>query len=155
MRIIPKAWYSWDFDVVGGDRTLARLDLSCWREKADVRIEDVNHRVFRERAMSGDFVIERGGQVLARATKPSAFRQAFLVNFNGKTYSLHRPSVWRRAFALLDGEQQIGSVSPNSVWTRAATADHPRDWPMAIKAFVIWLVIILWKRDSDGAAAAG
>jgi hypothetical protein len=48
MRIIPKAWYSWNFDVVGGDRTLATLDLSCWREKADVRIEDVTHRVFRE-----------------------------------------------------------------------------------------------------------
>ena len=154
MRIIPKAWYSWDFDVVGGDRTLATLDLSCWREKADVLIEDVTHRVFREHAL-GDFIIERGGQVLARATKPSVFRQAFLVNYNGKTYSLHRPSVWRRAFALLDGEQQIGSVSPNSVWTRDATADLPRDWPMAVKAFVIWLVIILWKRESDGAAAAG
>jgi hypothetical protein len=155
MRIIPKAWYSWDFDVVGGDRTLATLDLSCWREKADVLIEDVTHRVFREHAMNGDFIIERGGQVLARATKPSAFRHAFLVNYNGKTYSLRRPSVWRRAFALLDGERQIGSVSPNSMWTRDATADLPRDWPMAIKAFVIWLVIILWKRDSDSAAAAG
>jgi hypothetical protein len=153
MRIIPKAWYSWDFDVVSGDRTLATLDLSCWREKADVLIEDVTHRVFRERAMSGDFVLERGDQVLARATKPSAFRNAFAVSYNGKTYSLRRPSAWRRAFVLLDEERQIGSVTPNSAWTWQATADLPRDWPMPIQAFVIWLVIILWKRDAESAAA--
>ena len=153
MRIIPKAWYSWDFNVVSGDRTLATLDLSCWREKADVLIEDVTHRVFREGVMSGDFVLERGGQVLARATKPSAFRNAFIVTYHGKSYMLRRPSAWRRAFVLLDDERQIGSVSPDSAWTRQATADLPRDWPMPIKAFIIWLVIILWKRDAESAAA--
>jgi hypothetical protein len=39
------------------------------------------------------------------------------------------------------------------VWTREATADLPRDWPMPIKAFVIWLVIVLWKRDAQSSAA--
>jgi hypothetical protein len=32
------------------------------------------------------------------------------------------------------------------VWTRRAAADLPPDWPVPIKAFIIWLVIILWKR---------
>src|SRR5262245_39650700 len=117
MKVIPKAWYSWDFSVEGDGRTLATLDLSAWREKADIVIDDVTHRLFREHVMSGDFVIERGGQVLARATKPSAFRQAFLVSYNGKTYSLNRASMWRRAFTLLDGDRQIGSISPDSAWT--------------------------------------
>jgi hypothetical protein len=153
MRIIPKAWYSWDFNVVGGERTLATLDLSCWREKAEILVEDVPHRVFREGVMSGDFVLERGDQVLARATKPSAFRNAFIVTYNGKSYMLRRASAWRRASVLLDEERQIGSVLPDSVWTRQATADLPRDWPMPIKAFIIWLVIILWKRDAESAAA--
>jgi hypothetical protein len=152
MKVIPKRWYSWDFSVESGDRTLASLDLSHWREKADVLIGDVTHRVFRE-SMMGDFVIERGGQVLARATKPSAFRNAFIVSYNEKLYTLRKKSSWRRAFVLLDDGRQIGSVSPDRVWTREATADLPRDWPMPIKAFVIWLVIVLWKRDAQSSAA--
>ena len=153
MRVVPKKWYSWDFSLVSGDRTLATLDLSAWREKADILVEGVTHRVFREGVMTGDFVLERGSQVLARATKPSAFRNAFIVTYNGKSYMQRKPSAWRRAFVLLDEERHIGSVSPLSAWTRQATADLPRDWPMPIKAFIIWLVIILWKRDAESAAA--
>jgi hypothetical protein len=72
MTMVPRRWYSWDFSVMSGDRTLAVLDLASWRERADIMVGDVTHRVFREHAMSGDFIIEAGGRELARATKPCA-----------------------------------------------------------------------------------
>lgn len=153
MSIVPERWYSWDFRVMSGDRTLAVLNLSSWRERAEITIGDVTHRVFRERAMGGDFVIEAGGRQLARATKPSAFWHTMIVHHGGKDYTLRKPSVWRRAFVVMDGERQIGSIAPESAWTRRAAADLPPDWPLAITAFVIWLVIVLWKRDANSAAA--
>ena len=148
MTIDPLRWYNWDFTVTKDERTLARLDLSTWRERGAITIRDVEHRVYRE-SLNGDFVIERAGQVLARATKPSAFRSAFTVTYNGQAYTLHRRSAWRRAFVLLDGDREIGSMSPDGPWMRVSTADLPRDWPMPIKAFVIWLVIVLWKREAQ------
>jgi hypothetical protein len=30
----------------------------------------------------------------------------------------------------------------------------PEEWPLPVKVFAIWLVIVLWKRASDGATAA-
>ncbi len=153
LTMVPSRWYSWDYSVMSGDRTIAVLDLASWRERADIVIGDVTHRVFRERTMGGDFIIEAGGRELARATKPSAFRDTMIVHYGGKDYALRRRSLWRRAFVLMDGERQIGSITPESVWTRRATADLPTDWPAPIKAFVIWLVIILWKREADSAAA--
>ena len=152
MNIVPKAWYSWDFNVMSGDRTIAALDLSSWRERGEIMVGDVTHRVFRESAL-GDFIIERGDRELARATKPSAFRHTFVVHYNGRDYTLLKPSIWRRAFALMDDDSQIGTVAPESLWGRRATADLPPDWPMPIKAFVIWLAIILWKRDANSSAA--
>jgi hypothetical protein len=154
MTMAPTRWYSCDYRVTNGDRTLASLNLSSWRERAEIRIGDLTHRVFRERAMSGDFVLEVGGQILARATKPSAFRDTMIIHSGGREYTLRKPSVWRRVFVLMDGDRQIGSIAPDSAWTRRATADLPADWPMPINAFVIWLVIILWKRDSNSVAAA-
>jgi hypothetical protein len=154
MTMAPIRWDSWDYRVMDGDRTLAFLDLSSWRERAEIRIGDLTHRVFRERAMSGDFILDVGGQRLARATKPSIFRDTMIIHAAGREYTLRKPSVWRRAFVVMDGDRQIGSIAPDSAWTRRATADLPADWPMPVKAFVIWLVVILWKRDSDGVAAA-
>lgn len=154
LTMVPKRWYSWDYTVTRGDRTVAALELASWRERATITIGDVTHRVFREHAMSGDFLIEANGRALARATKPSCFRDTMIVQYGGTHYTLRKPSIWRRAFVLMDGERQIGSIAPESVWSRRAQAELPDDWPAPIKAFVIWLVIILWKRDANGGAAA-
>jgi hypothetical protein len=148
MTVAPKSWYSWDFSVTSGDRTLAVLDLSAWRERAEIRIGDITHRVYRQ-GLLGDFIIEAGGRELARATKPSAFRDKMVLHFGGKDYTLRKPSIWRRGFVLMDGERQIGSISPESVWTLRSAADLPSDWPVPIKSFVIWLVILLWKRNAN------
>lgn len=153
LTMVPRRWYSWDYTVTSGDRTVAVLDLASWRERAEIVIGDVTHRVFREHALSGDFIIEAAGRELARATKPSAFRDTMIVHYGGKDYTLRKRSIWRRAFALMDGERQIGSIAPASAWSRRAAADLPPDWPVPITAFVIWLVIILWKRDAESAAA--
>jgi hypothetical protein len=53
----------------------------------------------------------------------------------------------------MDGDRRIGTLAPESRWTRRATANLPSDWPAPITAFVIWLVIILWKREAGAAAA--
>jgi len=163
LTIIPKAWYSWDFSVVDGDRQLASMDLSSWREKGILTIEGVKHRVYREGAMSGDFVLERDGTVLARGTKPSAFFSTLIVAHQGREYRLEKKSVWRRAFVLLAcglgeagsaREKEIGSLVPANAWTRKASVDLPKDWPLPVRVFVIWLAIIMWKREADAAVAA-
>lgn len=154
MTLLPRRWYSWDFRLVSGDRTLAELDLSSWRERAVVTIGGHEHRVYREGMVSGDFVIERHGQVLARGTKPSAFTSRIVVTHDGRQYTLRKKSIWKRAFILLEGDREIGSLSPNSWLTRDATVSLPPDWPLAVKTFVTWLAIILWKRDASAAAGA-
>jgi len=153
LALTPRRWYSWDFTLTSGDRTLAQLDLS-WREKGVVTIGDFEHRVYREGMVGGDFVIERGGEVLARASKPSVFRHTIVITHDGRQYTLRRKSFWKRAFVLLEGDTTIGSLSPNSWLGRDATVHLPNDWPLAVKTFVVWLAIILWKRDAAAAASS-
>jgi len=149
LTIAPLHWYSWDFDVLDGTRHLAQVDVSSWREKGVVTIDGVEHRVYREGVLSGDFILERHNTVLARATKPSAFQKTMIVTYKEREYVLRKPSAWRRAFVVVEGDRQVGSLSPHSAWTRKATVDLPAEWPLAVRTFVIWLAIILWKRDAD------
>jgi hypothetical protein len=152
MTVAPTRWYSWDFDVTDGGRHVAHLDVSAWREQGVLTIDGVAHLVYREGVGSGEFLLERDGIVLARATKPSAFRSAFEVRHDGRTYELAKESLWQRRFVLRSGNAEIGSLAPRSAIGREAVATLPEPWPLPLKVFVIWLVVILWKRAAAAAS---
>ena len=149
MKAIPKHSFSWHFTLMDGPRTLAQLDTSWWREKGTLTIEGVEHRAYRESLM-GHFVLESGGATVARATKPSVFQRKFVIMHNGVQYTLRSQSPFRRSFAVLQGDTKIGSIAPEGVFTRKADVDLPKDLPLRLKAFILWLTVLLWKRDAQG-----
>lgn len=152
LTAIPNRWFSWDFTITDGSQTLAQIDVSWW-EKAVLTVQGTGYRVYREGLWSGDFILESAVSVLARATKPSALRRSFIVEHSGTQYTLCAEAIFRPAFLLLDGSTQIGSLSPEGGFTRRATVDLPEELPLVVKVFMVWLVIILWKRESGGGAA--
>ena len=154
MMIGAAHWYSWDFNVTEGERHLARVDVSGWREKGILTIDGMAYRVYREGVMHGDFLLERDGIVLARATKPSAFRNRLVIRHDGRTYELAKASLWRRRYVVRSGNAEIGSLSPTSAWRREAAVKLPEQWPLPLKVFVIWLVVILWNRESSAMGSA-
>jgi len=154
LKAIPKRWFSWNFTVMEGSQPVADIDVSWWREKGLLTIQGTTYKVYREGLMSGAFILESAGAVLARAEKPSAFRNSFIIEHAGKHYTLCKKSAFRREFLLLDGSGEIGSLSPEGIFTRRARVDLPEDLPLPVRVFIIWLAVILWKRDSDAGGAA-
>ena len=129
--------------------------MSCWREKGVVTVEGTDYRVYREGLMSGDFLLASNDKVLARARKPSAFRRTFTIEYADKRYTPRAKSAFHRAFELLDRDRKVGSLSPRGVFTRRAAVDLPENMPLSVKVFIVWLAVIIWKRESDSAASAG
>lgn len=78
MMVGAPHWYSLDFEVSEAKRHLAHAELSAWREKGTLTIGGIAHRVYPE-GLHGDFLLERDGRVLVRATKPSALRHRLLI----------------------------------------------------------------------------
>ena len=156
LSAVPKHWFSWDFAIQDATRhPVAEVRLSSWRERGAVSVEGVEHRVSRHGVLRGAFVLEGGGSVLARAEKPSAFRREFQIEHDGKQYTLKARSIWRRERVLYDGDQEIGAVVPEGLFNRRARVELPDDLPLVLRLFVVWLTMLLWKRDSDAAAVSG
>jgi hypothetical protein len=65
------------------------------------------------------------------------------------------PRIFARAFGLFENGQQIGTMSPVSMWGRTARADFPANIPRDVQVFLIWLVLILWCRAVSSAATTG
>ena len=149
LNAIPKHWFSWDFRVMDGTRQVAEMDLTFWRRKGTLSVEGIAYEVFREGLVSGAYVLEAGGAVAARAEKPSAFRRTFLIEHAGRQLTLRARSASGRAFDLYDGPNEIGTIAPEGFLTRRAAVRLPEELPLPVRIFILWLVIIIWRREAD------
>lgn len=152
LEAVPKNIFANNFYLQQQNELLGELDSTIWREKAQLELEEGTYLLYRERYFSGDFVLEHDGTVIARASKPSAFSNRFEVQLPDRNLVLRKLSAWNRRFVLFDGEKQVGSIYPLNVFTRRANIDLPGDWPLRIKAFLFWLVFIVWKRQQAAAS---
>jgi hypothetical protein len=153
LEAAPKHLFSNDF-VVRSSVGSTTLDISAWRERAEFELGGVPHRLYREGMLTGAFVLERAGFVIARAVKHSVFRSSFDVEFNGLHYTLRKPSFFSRGFGVFVGDRQVGSIAPAGYFTRRTVVDLPSEWPDAVALFVFWLVLVMWKRQRAAAAAS-
>ena len=141
--------FSNDYVVLEDGEEVCHVDMAWVREAGELTLGGEKLRVGREGWHSGEFFVESGGERLATAKKPSAFTRVFQLHVGDNSYALRPASMWRREFALRDGERTIGTVAPAGWFTRNAEADLPRDWPIAVRVFVIWLVLLMWMRARD------
>ena len=148
----PKKWYSWDFHIYQNAAEIAFIDVSCFRERAQLRIAESDFEIYREKIFGGEFIMKQKESTVVRAVKPSAFTRTFEIETKQGRYTLKPESTFKRKFILLHGDRQIGSVSPNGAFTRKATIDLPENMSLAEQVFIFWLVLIMWKRAAEATA---
>lgn len=152
LEAVPRRFLSSDFVLRSSDRAIAMLDVSTWRERAEFELEGVSHRVYREGFMSGAFVLERAGVIIARAIKPSAFRSRFELDVNGRAITLRKLSAFSRRFGIFAHDRQVGEIRRAGLFTRRVIIELPSDWSPAIQLFVFWLALVIWNREARAAA---
>ena len=151
LRAEPKSWFSWDYTVYDNGAPVADLDLAWVREAGEVIIEGVACTLYRENLLSGVFILEGGGFPLARAEKPSALFRTFEIAYDGH-YTLQARSAFARTFVLCEGDREIGSIYPDHLFSRKMTVDLPEALPLAVRVFITWLVILMWKRAAQSSS---
>ena len=151
LRAVPDSWFSWDFTIFDDNKAIAKLDLAWVREAGELSLEGANYKVFREGLVSGAFILEKEGSVLASAGKTSVLVRSFNLEYNGTSYTLEAESMMLRKFVLRTGGKTIGSVRPETAFTRRAIIDLPIDIALPVRIFMVWLILIIWKRDNDAA----
>ena len=154
LQLEPTRLFSWAFAVADDGKPVGTLDISAWRERGHVTVAGQTFTIIREGFVSSDFRLESGGTIVATATKPSAFRREFAITFSGRTLRLRPRSAWGRALALHEGDREVGEAR-RGAWSRRATATVPETLPLPVRFFVLWLAVLIWKRDDDASAATG
>ena len=153
LELIPQSWLSWNFNVLQDGRSVAEIDISRWREKGVLQVDGSNYDVYREGFMRGAFILELNGTRIGAAEKPSALARLFNVEHAGRSWKWEG-RVFRRSFVLEENSRAVGSLTPVAMVTRKATAELPDDMPLPVRIFMIWLALLMWKREADSGAAS-
>ena len=94
---------------------------------------------------SSNFTVQRASRLVADVDVSNWCEKAVL-SIEGVRYEAYREG-W------LSRSRQIGSIAPVSCWTRDATSDLPETLPLHLRAFIIWLTMMQWRRDRRNSAA--
>lgn len=146
LKVIPKMW-SYTFSVTDGAKAVAQaVDLSWWRDKGELRIQD---DVYTARRDKSSYVLESAAGVVARADRRRSWLREFSIEHSGHHYTLRPMAAFRRSFLLLEGSTQVGTIFPNGLFTRKAAVELPQALPLFLRVFIIWLAMTLWKHDDS------
>src|SRR5689334_8757910 len=149
LTAIPRSWASWIFELHEGDSTVATITTSWARERGTLTSGGKTWQLARESWMAGNFTLKQGDRTFATAEKPSAFFRAFQVTFDHEHFDWAAESAFTRAFVLRKGNSVVGSMRPTSAFTRRAIVDLPAELSLERKAFLVWLAILMWKRQAQ------
>jgi len=151
----PKHLFSWGFDLYVDGEPLAGFDMSWLREGGRFACDGRQYHVSREGLWSGDFLLTADLEVLALATKESAFARRFVVRTGDREMILEAAFVFARSFRLVENGSVVGYVMPDHFFTRACTLEFPSDLSVPVQVFLFWLVALMWRRAASAGAAAG
>lgn len=154
LRVAPKSWWSQVYRITEDGVDLTEVNIRWVREAGSFRLGAESYEVGRAGWVSGDFFVERRGNRLASASKPSPWTRRFVVRLQGQEYELAPRSAFSRTFDLMRGGLSIGSIRPDAWWSRRATVHLPADLPLEVRVFVIWLVLVMWKRQSNSSSGS-
>jgi hypothetical protein len=123
-------------------------EIVCSRlwEQATITIGAASYTAAREGKIIGAFYLAANGNRLASAEIASALKGGFTVQAGGRTYTLKTASLFGRAFVLIEKDMEVGRIARRGFFSGKSIADLPDDLALEIKAFVIWLVIVVSRR---------
>ena len=154
LHATPRGLFTWGFTLYEGGDAIAEIDPSWFGESAEIRAGGQTYSAYRESLLGGTFVLQSGERLVARARKASAFVRAFDIDLSGRPLELKATSVWSREFGLFEGGVQVGRIGPAAWFGRRAVIDLPPGISLPAQLFLLWLVLVLWRR-ADAAAATG
>ena len=158
LRAVQGGWFSGDLIVF--DRTgtpVARVEQANWREAAKFQVGERHYEAHPKGWRGKEFVLEaEDARVLTVAEKTSAWSNRFVFEHGGNRYELEKESVWGGTFLIRrEGVGRVGSVRSEGVFKREWMVDLAEEMPLEVRVFIMWLVILLWRRAASYAGAGG
>jgi hypothetical protein len=150
LEFFPKSLFSMRrYTLTRAGVEIGQIDCGGVRQPASLIVDGASYNPVREGVLRTKFHLDAGtgGARIADIEPAGASFRRFSVHANGKTYTLKAASWLGWAFALIDGDAEVGRIARTGFFSTRSKAEFSDDLPLPIQAFLIWLVLITWRRQ--------
>ena len=153
MEAEPTGWASWNTLIKSDGFPITELKVSAWKNRGSFQLDGLGFTIEPQGFWLQNAVLKRGGAVVARAEKPALLRRHFVVTSAGHRMELESRSWTGREYALLMGNQEVGTISREGMMGRKVTLRFPDDVPEVLQVFLAYIVLCQAKREAAATAA--
>ena len=149
IEFAPKSLFAARYYTLTRDgAAIGQIDCGGIRQPAAIVIGDTTFRPARDGVLRTTYHLDGNGARLASAVPAGAAFRRFTVQADARTYALAVTSWTGRRFTLTENGTAVGTIARTGFFTTKCSADLPDDLPLGMQAFLIWLVIIIWRRQA-------
>jgi len=136
---------------------IGQIDCGGVRQPATLTVGGATYNPVSEGALRPKFHLDAGGTRIANVELAGTLFRRFVVHAGAKTCTLKVASWFGRSFVLTENDVEVGRIARSGFFTARCRAELPNDLPLPVQAFLIWLVLITWRRQAvtAGIVAAG
>jgi len=153
LNAVPRSVFSWDFEVFDDTGMLAVMDVAWLKEGGSFDYCGKTYKLRKAGVFSTNFSMTEDGHPVAGAEK-TPLRRFFEVESHEKTYALSALHPFTRKFKVVCDGVIVGEIFPYSIFARSCKVDTSEDIPVPLQIFMLWLVILMWRRTRKSNAAA-
>jgi hypothetical protein len=154
---LPVSMCSWNYRVLGLPAGEGRTEINLFSEQGWLSLGGTSYDVVKQGPFSGQWTLERDGEIFAQARKPSSMYRMMLVTLGGATLAVQPESPFTRVFEVReilhtdrrDEERVVGTVRPVHPLTRRGEMSCDASVPQLAQLFVFWLVAMSWRRTAS------
>ena len=141
--------------VLSGGAVVATLHASNWKEAATAQVAGRSWK-FAKRAgeLTGRWAEDPEDAVRLRARKASFWRGNWAVDLDGVQLQMTTASMWRGTHHYRAADRQVAESGTTGGLSPRPTLTATVDLPLAHLVFLLWLELVLSRRNDAAATAA-
>ena len=135
---------------------VATLRAANWKEAATAVVDDREWVLARDgRELVGRWPGDLAGTARLRARQTSWWRGTWDVDLEGLVLQGARASLWRSALRYTDGDRQVAVGGTTGRWSPRPTLTADVPLPLHQQVFLLWVELVLARRDAAIAGDGG
>jgi hypothetical protein len=145
-----------ELPVLRDGAVVARLKASNWKEQATAVVGDREWLFTKSKGeLTARWAVDPADSVRLRARQTSWWKGTWSVDLAGTGLEMRSASVWKGTHRYLAGGCQVADSGSTGGWSPRPTLTADDSLPLDHQVFLLWLELVLNRRNTTTAIAAG
>jgi hypothetical protein len=144
-----------ELPVLRDGAVVAVLRAENWKEAATAVVGDREWVFAKQKGvLTGRWAEEPSDVARLQARQASLWKGTWTVDLEGRPVDVQSASMWKGTHRYLSGGQQLAESGTTGGWSPRPTLDADSALPLHQQVFLLWLELVLSRRNTAVVAAA-